>query len=652
MLDEDTITAHKVRAEQFYAHALASGYPRQAEIFKYAAEQIIEHENPKPFEMLGRLNKMPVTIDEFVESEEFLGDLLEVWPALKDDLRAMNPDVFTGAEAVHETLLGGATGTGKTHVGSITNMYQLYLFTCFNEPQRLFNIKLKDPIVFMILSVSPTITKRVIYKPLRETFTAMPYAQKHLTWDKNNESTLTLEGNLVVAPMLASVQSLVGQAIPGALVDEVNFMNVIEDSKQVPGLSGLGGHYDQAELVYTNLSRRRKRTFLTKGFSLGCLCISSSTRYSGDFLDRRIDQVDEFDEKNILTMRRKQYEVAPQDRYSGEKFDYLVSSPDIPGRVLTEADERGVTYPMSGRVEEVPIELRAEFLKDPEGSQRDFIGVATDAISPFIRQRQKINDAVARAKERGIPALIESDQVELATDGMPTFIPENFPATRAGKNKSRWVHVDLSRTGDRCGIAMVRLDGFVNRPVTGTDETEVVPRFTCEIAVGIQPSPVAEVKIAEVRAWVMQLASVYELNIEGISFDGFDSRETIQTLRNAGMRTEVISMDRDTAPYEAVRDALYEDRLDIQEDIELLLTELRTIEYHKKQKKVDHPPKGTKDVSDCLAGAITMALKSRLVRNGMEMVTDGEDNRTQRFKVTRTRTRIERRDRPTRDRPR
>jgi hypothetical protein len=644
--DQDRWLAyHKQRIEKMYQRVLSNGHKREAEIFKHATEQLVEHDNAVPYEMLGWMNKTPVTIDEFMDSPEFLGDLMELWPALREDLRGMNPDVFVGAEAVHEVLMGGATGTGKTFTSQVTQMYQLYLFTCFNQVQRMFHLAVKTPIVFMLQSVSPTITKRVIYEPLRETFVSMPYTSKHVNYDMYNKGTLKIEGGLVVSPSAASLQAIVGQSIPSGVLDEVNFMQLIEESKKVAGPSGMGGRFDQAEVAYTNLSRRRKRSFLTKGYSLGVLCVLSSTRYNGDFLDRRIEEVKTFDEKNILTIRHKQYEVAPPERYSGETFTYMVTEGDIAGRVIEEGEVAGVNFPANARLEQVPIELRTDFLRDPEASQRDYMGIATDAISPFIKKRQKINDALFRGTERSIPPLLESDQVLLATDGMPTFLPENFPKIRQLKNKSRWVHVDLSRTKDKCGIAMVRLDGFQNAPMSDQDSaSEVMPMFTVEFAVGIKPSQVAPIEVAVVRGWVMRLVREYELNIEGVSFDGFDSRETIQALRASNVWSDLISVDTTTKPYDGLRDALYEDRITFQPDLELLATELRTVEYYATKNKIDHPPRGTKDVADAVAGALEFAMRSRQVRNGISFIdTDYTDpNTTNRVTALRERVRIAR----------
>lgn len=622
----DWVDENKRNAERLYAMALARGAVREAEIFKYAAEQIIDHNNAAPFTMMGRMNKLPVTIDEFISSKEFLGDLFDIWPTLMPDLRSMNPDVFTGQSPVFEALLGGSTGTGKTHLSQATIMYQAYLFSCFNEPQRLFKLTPNTRLVFMLQSVSPTVTRRVIYMPMRDTMTNMPYVQKWMPYDTLKESTLEFANKLVIAPAAASLQSMVGQAIPGGILDEVNFMSIVENSKQVPGATGMGGHFDQADVVYTNMSRRRKRSFLTKGYSMGCLCVVSSTRYKDDFLDRRIDEVRRFDEKNVVALRRKQYEVAPPERYSGEKFNVIIGTGEYPTRIVEDWEEAGTHYPENAQIEPVPVELKTDFMRNPEGAQRDYIGIATAAITPFIRRRQKINDALSRGLDRDLPALVEKDRVDLTVDGMPTFVSDAFARmSDAQKAKPRWVHIDLSRVKDRCGIGMVRLDGFGTNPIkmgagfTGQGAMETLPKFTVELAVGIQPSPIREIDIAEVRGWVMRLFIEYGLNIQGVSLDGFDSQETLQTFRKSGIVAERISVDLTMAGYEGLRDALYEDRLDIQPDCELLAEELRTIEYIATKDKVDHPPRG------CFVGDTPVLLADGTTRRFDDLAAAGED---------------------------
>jgi hypothetical protein len=64
----------------------------------------------------------------------------------------------------------------------------------------------------------------VLYEPFRAVWTNMPYAKRWTRWDKRKESELVLDNNVHIVPALASLQSMVGQAIAGAIIDEINFM--------------------------------------------------------------------------------------------------------------------------------------------------------------------------------------------------------------------------------------------------------------------------------------------------------------------------------------------------------------------------------------------------------------------------------------------
>jgi hypothetical protein len=72
---------------------------------------------------IGQMKKLPVTIDEFMDSPEFLGcssaePLMDMWPRLKPVIRSMNPDVLAGEAPIVTALMGGATGWGKSHASS------------------------------------------------------------------------------------------------------------------------------------------------------------------------------------------------------------------------------------------------------------------------------------------------------------------------------------------------------------------------------------------------------------------------------------------------------------------------------------------------------------------------------------------------------
>ncbi len=604
-----------VEAERLYASALANqgAYSRASKMYAHAIEAAANKGNFTFLRQLAFMKRVPVTLDEFLDSPEFLGDIQEIWPALKDDIRAMNPDVFIGEEPVHEALLGGATGTGKTTLCYSTNAYQAYLFNCFNTPQRLYGLSPITPIVFMMQSVSQTITKRIFYRPFREMFTAMPFTQKWLQWDRRREAELMFENGLTIVPALANIEAILGQAIAGSMLDEVNFMRIIENSKQTAGSRGKGGLYDQATDVYTNITRRRQRSFQTKGYSMGVLCILSSTRYKNDFLDKRMDEVAKHNLSNILCLRRKQYEVVPQERFSGVKFQIVVGTDDHSTMVIEPHHVAGEDYPLNATIETVPVEYRERFLTDPDGALRDIVGIATDTIAPYIGQRHKITEAILRFKEQKLKPICVKDFVELAVHGMPQWDDVVLNGMSPSLRKQpRFAHIDLSINGDTCGVSVVRLAGFENR-ASKEGVMEVLPVFVVEAAVAIKPSTSKELDIAEVRRWVLQLSTFYGLNLYSVTFDGFQSVESRQALNKSAVRTWLVSMDRNTEPYDELKRSLYEDRL-MMGPFEHLRVELSQLEYNSKLRKVDHPPKGSKDVSDAVAGAVFAARSSRIVR--------------------------------------
>lgn len=618
------------RADRLLSRAENSLERRKILSAVWAWREAHENRNNKPLEHLDRLTtNLPVTIEEFVDSREFLADYVEVWPGLRRDLLIMNPDVFVGQEPVHEALLGGATGTGKSHLSKITQAYQLYLFCCFKEPQRMFSVGITDAIVFLLQSVSKTITKRVLYEPLRAMFTAMPYTRRWLEWDRYVESELHLSNGIKVVPALANVQAMVGQAVPSGILDEVNFMDIVERSLRAPGPTGEGGRYDQAEETYLNVSRRRKRSFLTRGISLGTLCVVSSTRYKNDFLDRRIDEVRKDGTKNVVWLRRKQYEVVPQDRFSGEKFRVLIGTDDYATRVLNPDDEEGIHYPMGAQIEEVPAEYRSDFMRDPEGAQRDIIGIASNAITPFIAQRDKIVDAILAGETFGLKPWTTKQDVNLQFEGMPQIEEANLPQAPAARQGNRFVHVDLSSSTDRCGIGVVRVLG--KQAVQREDGlVEMLPVYAVEEAISIQPTSTHHIDPAEVRGWVSRLVAFYGLSITSVSYDGFQSLESLSLYRRAGIRSQRISLDTSSEPYNVFRRALYDGRIKMVRS-EMLRSELSTLEYHAEKDKIDHPPRGSKDVADAVAGAIYAASIYRGVSMSDDMVRpDGQSVRSQR----------------------
>lgn len=160
-----------------------------------------------------------------------------------------------------------------------------------------------------------------------------------------------------------------------------------------------------------------------------------------------------------------------------------------------------------------------------------------------------------------------------------------------------------------CGISMLRFEGM--REVQRSNGMkELLPVATVEMACSILPDVNNEIDVAEVRAFVKHLKTKYGFPIKGVSYDGVDSRESIQAWRKDGLRATMISVDRTSVPYKQFRDAMYDRRVNLLDD-EVVLEEILDLEYDEDKDKVDHSVNGSKDVSDAVCGAYHNMLERR-----------------------------------------
>ena len=96
--------------------------------------------------------------------------------------------------------------------------------------------------------------------------------------------------------------------------------------------------------------------------------------------------------------------------------------------------------------------------------------------------------------------------------------------------------------------------------------------------------------------------------IANISYDQYQSLDSMQMLNKAGFRTSHVSMDRTDQPFLSLRKAFIQHRLNLY-NYPILVNELRQLIYDQETGSVDHPDMdagggpGTKDCADALCGA-------------------------------------------------
>lgn len=565
------------------------------------------------FTFMSHLERQPVSIEEFLDSKEFLGATdLTIWPEVRKALIEINCNWWKGVAggAYDEALMMGATGTAKSTISMVSLMYTAYLLSCLKNPQAIYGLPKQTSIVIALMGAKPHVVNKVVYAPMRKFIEAMPYFQKHMKPSKLIDSEMYFEEkNVRIVRAGGDEDQILGEAVIAGMIDEINFMAVVLRSKKAEVSTGRAGLYDQAEQVHHRMTNRKKGRFQRPPTHpmIGIVFPSSSTRYKGDFTDKRKALVEKTGLKSVYVYNRRQYEVVPQDRFTGETFRLVIGN-DIhhDTRVLKD----GETVPAGAWVENIPIEYKADFESKPYDTLRDVLGISNNALSPFIKSRHKVYECVEAGKEAGLESFLERDHVILAEHGMPRVKDGTWCMN---PTRPRYVHIDLSRNEDRCGIAMIRYDGMM-RVGRGNGAEEILPKAVVEMACTITPDVNHEIDIAEVRSWVNQLKTHHGFPIKGVSYDGFDSRESIQAWRKTGVKASMISVDRTPLPYKQFRDAMYDGRILLPDD-EVLLGEITELEIDEDANggigKVDHPVVGAKDVADAVCAAYHNMLEKR-----------------------------------------
>lgn len=582
-----------------------------AEMYMQSVENKVLRGDAALFDFIAQLERIPVDIEAFLDGKDFFGSTdINIWPEVRKTIIELNRYWWTGTDRTHGgkafdgATLCGATGTAKTTISMVSTIFHLYLLSCLKKPQAVYGLPENTSIVFAIMAAKPNVMKKVVYVPMRKYIEQMPYFQQYMLPSKLIESEMYFEEkNIRIVPAGGDEDAILGEAIIGGIVDEINFMNMVLRSKKAEVTSGRAGLYDQAEQVHSTMVRRKRGRFTRPGPMIGMVFASSSTRYKGDFTDKRKALVAAGQLKSEFVYDRRQFDVVPQERFSGRRFRLLIGNDTQHDTRVLRDDEPA---PTGSWVVEVPIEYLEDFKTKPYDALRDVMGISHNALSPFIKTRYKIQECVEKGVAYGVESFLLRDHVILGEHGMPQVKAGHYCQN---PSRPRYVHIDLSRNGDRCGIAMVRFEGM-EMVARNNGMAELLPIGVVEMACTIAPDANNEIDVAEVRSFVKHLKDRCGYPIRAVTYDNVDSRESIQQWRKSGMRAGQLSVDRGSAHYKQFRDAMYDLRVLMHEN-DLLVQEILDLEYDADKDKVDHPVQSTKDCADAVCGAFCSMLERK-----------------------------------------
>ena len=535
-------------------------------------------------DQVDRFALLPVDIRTFVEGERFLNRRDVLYPAVMEELRELNSGKYD------EAVLTGAIGTGKSTIALFTTAYQLYVLSCLKDPHQLYSLDPASEIVFGFQSLNRMLAESIDYKRFRAMIEGSAYFAHHFPFRKSLESEMVFPRNIVVRPLSGNVTAAIGSNIFGGIIDEINFMAVVEQSKNAAD----GGTFDQATEMYNSIVRRRKSRFMAAGGNLpGVLCLVSSKRYPGEFTDRKQaearDEIALTGKTRIFAYDRRLWEIKPEGTYGKERFKLFLGDVARKPRILEEGAD--VVAGDAHLVMEVPEEFRSEFTRDILSAIRDIAGSATFALHPFIVNTEAV------AKAFGVRQSVLSTE---ETDFVASR-PLLYPTRIVRRDEPRLAHVDLGLTGDSAGVAVGWVEGFAKVP--RSDSTfEMMPVINFDLILEVKPPQGGEIEFENIRRLFYKLREA-GMNLKWISFDTFQSADSIQLLRQKGFTTGTYSMDTTSTAYDFTKGAFYDGRIKAPLH-DKALSEMVRLERNPQTGLIDHPPNFSKDCSDAVAGVV------------------------------------------------
>lgn len=371
-----------------------------------------------------------------------------------------------------------------------------------------------------------------------------------------------------------------------------------------------------------------KTRFIKRGQNPTLLCLASSKRSDKSFLEVHTKKKLESEKENVIIVDEPVWNVRPSDEYCGVKFyvaqgnKYLASEIVPKGADLKPYKDRGFT------IIEVPIEFYAEFYENIDRALCDFAGVSSSDITKYIAGYR-----LQAVKKKELKNPFTKDIIEVGNGPEDKtqyydFFDMNLVDEHM-KSKPLYIHLDMSLSGDRTGIAGVWIKG--KKPSAEGETSSKDLYYQLAFSIAVKAPRGFQVSFEKNRQFIYWLKEK-GFRIKGVSSDTYQSADLKQQLIAKGYKYDIISVDRVETlddgktklckPYHYFRNTLYEERIEMY-DSELLTTELLGLERNSAG-RIDHPDSGqsgSKDVSDAVCGALWNASQ-----NAEEFAFDyGED---------------------------
>lgn len=520
---------------------------------------------------------------------EFLGpDYLNIESGVREAVKQVLVDIF-GEEPnnykmsrYRQAIATGGIGWGKSTVASIALCYMVHWLLCLKDPQGFFGLLPGSRIAAMMMSTSEAQARQVIFSDIKARIENSPWFKARPYDPKFRNQIRWSEKDVWIIPGDSSETTFEGYNILCGVIDEIDSHKVTKQK-------------DYAEQGYTTIYSRMTSRFGDRGF---VFCVGQM-KYEGSFASRHYEEFKK--DPDSYAVKLALWESLGWEKFTlpdgtRNSFYYDIRRKKIlskeMGDALGGADGEDLI--------EVPNAYRRDFENDPAKALRDLAGIPPSTESPFILFDYKIEDSRELWKQKALE-FYGTDQEPVRVNGVIE------PWFRAPNTVPRVAHIDIGVSNDALGIAVGHSPGMVEV------EGEQKPFIFIDMLYRIVAPPGGQIELAHARQLLYMLRDNLGFRFKKVTLDSYQSTDMMQQLNRRRFRSELLSMDRTIVPYYDLREALYEDRLAMPmlmshwrpEDPPLDILRKELVQLQDLGVKIDHPPEGSKDVADAVAGVVS-----------------------------------------------
>ncbi len=520
--------------------------------------------------------EVPVDAHTFVESPDYLGQpplskiQYDIVESMAQIYKQSDVERFMGVTegsryfkkfTKGEIIMNLGKGSGKDHTSTIGVAYVVYKLLCLKDPAKYYGKPPMDAIDIINIAINAQQARNVFFKNFKNKIVHSPwFAGKY----HDKMDSIEFDKTITVYSGHSERESHEGLNLFIVILDEI---------------SGFGENSTNNEMGKSgaNIYKAFRGTVDSRFPDYGKVVLLSFTRYENDYISQKYDDAiaekETVHKEHTFILNPELPEDYPDNKFSIDWEEDHITKYRLPG---VFALKRPTWEVNPTRVIE---EFKVAFWTDPADARMRFLCQPTISSDAFFRNKEKIQNAMTVRNPLDASRRIEE-------------------GWKPQEDKIYFVHADLAQRVDKCAVAVAHVEKWVQVEVMN-QYTQIVPLVVVDMIAWWEPSKHGPVNLSDVKNWIVNLRRM-GVNLGLVTFDRWNSFDIQQELREVGIKSETLSVAK--KHYEDLAMLVYEDRVALPH-IEVLLQELIELKVVN-DKKVDHPRKGSKDLSDAMCGAV------------------------------------------------